>query len=97
MLKMYSFSIFNTSSNLNFQTVHEEATLRTDLFSENDVANKVRKMMFTHFKYDSSRDPLYYLPEKYREEFSLEFEVQKKAALQLLERIFVLVRLLNLT
>lgn len=57
--------------------MEEEATLRADLYSKNDVANKVRKMIFTHFKYDSSRDPLYYLPEKYREEYSQEFEVQK--------------------
>jgi len=58
-------------------TVNEEASVRTDLYSENDSANEFREMILSHFKNDGGRDPLFYFPTKIREEFSQEYEVQK--------------------
>lgn len=56
--------------------VNEKATVRADLYSQDYSATKFRLMMTSHFRNDVNRDPMYYLPEKIREEFSREYEKQ---------------------
>lgn len=64
-------------NDLAIPTVNEEASTRTDLYSENVTAIKFREMILSHFKNDGGRDPLYYFPTKIREEFFTEYEEQE--------------------